>query len=107
MVKEFEGWRFLLTHTETSHENDLPTDPKPEELVRAKEVDVVLHGHTHVPRLQLLGSVVFVNPGHLKKSDKKGYPPTYAMITVESGRIEAEVRELYSGKILGRLEVYK
>src|SRR5690554_2993897 len=29
---QFDGYRFLLTHTDTRHKNDLPDDPDPQEL---------------------------------------------------------------------------
>ena len=48
VVETFNGRKVLITHTEYSHENDLPEDIKPEEIVSKKAVDIVLHGHTHI-----------------------------------------------------------
>ena len=50
LVKTLGGIRFLITHTPTHHQNDRPDDIRPEDMVRRHEVDVVLHGHTHIPR---------------------------------------------------------
>ena len=36
IIREFEGWKVLISHTEKSHENDLPSDLKPEKLVEEK-----------------------------------------------------------------------
>ena len=37
---------------------------------------------THIPRLEKINDVVYMNPGHLRKSDKKGWPATYAVVIV-------------------------
>ena len=80
VVVTFNGRKVLITHTECCHENDLPEDIKPEELVKKKAVDVVLYGHTHIPRIEQRQNILYINPGHLKTEDKKGYPPTVASV---------------------------
>jgi putative phosphoesterase len=45
-------------------------------------IDVVLHGHTHVPRDEKLGGVRFLNPGTVGRANK-GARPSYAWLTVE------------------------
>ncbi len=83
-IENFVGWRFLLTHTLSSHANDLPTDPAPEELIKAHKIQAVLYGHTHIPEIRQENGIIFLNPGHLKNEDKKGYPPSlgYAELTI-------------------------
>jgi putative phosphoesterase len=80
MVCFFSGWRVLISHTVSSHPHDLKTDIKPEEYSRDKKIDVVLYGHTHVPDIKKEGDVIYINPGHLKNEDKKGYPPTFGLL---------------------------
>jgi putative phosphoesterase len=80
IVENFNDRRVLITHTECSHENDLNGDVKPEELIDSKFVDVVLCGHTHVPRIEQIQDVLYINPGHLRSQDKKTFPPTFAVI---------------------------
>jgi putative phosphoesterase len=80
VVETFNGRKVLITHTECCHENDLPEDIKPEELVSKKGVDVVLYGHSHIPSIEQRPSILYINPGHLKSEDKKGYPPTVAVV---------------------------
>ncbi len=94
VIIKLGSWYVLLTHTPESHKNDLPTDPKPEELASRKAVDAVFHGHTHIPRLEEVNGVLYLNPGHLKKSDKKGWPATYAVVGVEGNVLRAEIRRL-------------
>jgi uncharacterized protein len=49
--------------------------------VAPQGVDVLLHGHTHVPRDEKLGGVRFLNPGTVGRANK-GAPASYAWLTV-------------------------
>lgn len=101
MIARFDGWCILLSHTITSHDNDLPDDLKPEELIEKKKVDAVFYGHTHIPDIKQDKGIVFINPGHLRDEDKKGFPPTFGFVHVKQGTI---VVRLYS---LKTKEIYK
>jgi uncharacterized protein len=61
------GVRFRLVH--------IPPDDVPE------NVDVVLHGHTHVPRNEVLEGVRFLNPGCVTRPNR-GAPPSVAFLEV-------------------------
>src|ERR1043165_5398332 len=61
------GVRFRLVH--------IPPDDVPE------NVDVVLHGHTHVPRNEILGGVRFLNPGCVTRPNR-GAPPSVAFLEI-------------------------
>jgi len=50
-------------------------------------VDVVLHGHTHVPRHERRGSVLFLNPGCVTRANQ-GAPPSVAWLEIEDGQID-------------------
>jgi putative phosphoesterase len=99
-VENYVGWRFLLSHTTSSHPNDLPDDLKPEELIRDQKVQVVLYGHTHVPEIKHERRVIFVNPGHLKNEDKRGFPPTFGYIELTIDKILVRIYELRGCTIL-------
>jgi len=49
-------------------------------------VDLLLHGHTHVPRDEMVGSVRYLNPGSVGKANK-GAPASYAWLHVEMGTL--------------------
>jgi len=53
IIKKFGKFRFLLTHTVDSHENDSEAGVliKPEDLYKEGKVDAVLFGHTHIPEI--------------------------------------------------------
>ena len=44
-----------------------------------KDCDVLLHGHTHVPRDEMIGGVRFLNPGCVARPNR-GAPPSVAFI---------------------------
>jgi len=48
-------------------------------------VDLVLHGHTHIPRNERVGSARFFNPGSIGKP-KHGVPASYAWLELACGR---------------------
>jgi putative phosphoesterase len=66
------GLRFRLQHIPPDH---LPDD-----------VDVVLHGHTHVPRNEKRGSVLFLNPGCVTRANQ-GAPPSVAWLEIADKKI--------------------
>lgn len=69
---ECEGVKFFLTH--------IPPDRAP------KGFQVVLHGHTHVPRDEMIGNVRWLCPGCITRPNR-GAPAGFAWLTVEQGKI--------------------
>jgi len=55
--------------------------------------DVVLTGHTHTPRIELVGPLLHVNPGHLKPRADRGERPTFATIAITSDKVHARIHE--------------
>ena len=106
IIVELGGLRFLLSHTDTKHQNDPPEERDPQEVLNAGEVDVLLHGHTHIPKIEMRGRKLVINPGHLKTSDKKGYPPTYAIIEIDD-KVKVTIRKLFTGEVVAHFEVDK
>lgn len=97
--KELAGYRILFTHTREAHRNDLPGDPRPEDLAARREVDIIAFGHTHVPEIRYEGGVLWVNPGHLKDRDKKGYGPSFAVLDLDAGGVTVRLVDLKSGAV--------
>jgi uncharacterized protein len=50
------------------------------------DIDVLLHGHTHVPRNERGGSVLFLNPGCVTRPNR-GSPPSVAWLEIVDGKI--------------------
>jgi uncharacterized protein len=66
------GLKFRLQH--------VPPDQPP------NDVDVVLHGHTHVPRNERRGSILFLNPGCVTRANQ-GAPPSVAWLEIADGKM--------------------
>jgi putative phosphoesterase len=100
IIETWEGVSVLLTHTPEAHQNDLPTDLDPKAVAARGEVRVVLSGHSHIPEVREEEEVIWVNPGHLKDDDKKGYPPTYALLKITGTEIQVRIVDLFGGQEL-------
>ena len=74
---EREGVKFYLTH--------IPPDFAKATSGKPPGVQVVLHGHTHVPRDEVSGGVRWLNPGCVTRP--RGVPPSFAWLTVERGKL--------------------
>lgn len=70
----------------------------PEQVARRLGASVVISGHTHIPRLESKGEILFLNPGSpsLPKGEKPG--PTVAWL----GDGEAVVFDLEGGEVIMR-----
>jgi len=74
------GLRFRLVH--------IPPDDIPD------GVDVVLHGHTHVPRNESWNGVRFLNPGCVTRPNR-GAPPSVAFLKIApDGELEWKLTTL-------------
>lgn len=69
LVKDLtrNGVRFRLVH--------IPPSAAPE------KIEVVLHGHTHVPRNETVRGVRFLNPGCVTRPNR-GAPPSVAILQI-------------------------
>lgn len=72
LTLERERVRFYLTH--------IPPSAAP------AGVDVVLHGHIHVPRDEMVNGVRWLNPGSISEP-RGGQPASFAWLTVKKGRV--------------------
>ena len=67
------GLKFRLQH--------IPPERPPD------DTDILLHGHTHVPRNEKRGGVLFLNPGCVTRANQ-GSPPGVAWLDIEHGKID-------------------
>lgn len=107
LLEAFEGWRFLISHTDSSHPLDLPGDLKPESILRSHKVDVFLHGHSHRPRLEVVDGILLLNPGHLKQEDEKGIKPSFGLIEIDRNSLRARIVDLLTGEEIFTVKLEK
>ena len=72
---------------EVKHEPDLDS------LLRAAEeagASLALFGHTHLPCLESRRGIMLLNPGSIGRSAR----PCYALLSVDDGRIEADLKRV-------------
>jgi putative phosphoesterase len=74
-----EGLKFRLVH--------IPPESPPD------GVDVVLHGHTHVPRNEKRRGVLFLNPGCVTRPNR-GSPRSVAWLEIVDGKINWKLVEI-------------
>ena len=99
IIRQLEGWKFLLSHTPVADAKDLPTDINPQLTAQSDTVDVLLHGHTHIPEIATEPGYIRINPGNLRQNDKKGYPPTFCILDAQPNTLDIKIYQLYSDEI--------
>jgi putative phosphoesterase len=107
LLQNLGGFRVMFSHTPESHSHDFPEDLRPEDCVANGEIDILLHGHTHVPSIEITNSILRFNPGHLRKRDKKGHPPTFGLLEIEKGEARAQLLDFASGEIIASTDFTK
>ncbi|MFA5858517.1 MAG: YfcE family phosphodiesterase [Elusimicrobiota bacterium] len=106
-IVEFNGYKVLLSHTPNSTTHDLPGDLRIDDVTRNREVNAVFYGHKHIPAVELRGSIVWLNPGHLKPSDNRGYPMSYAVTDILETTVNYTIYCFDNDEVLQELEVQK
>jgi predicted phosphodiesterase len=79
-----EGVEFYMTHIGGKPVDWLPLVPEPRPAV-------AICGHSHIPLLQELGGVLFLNPGAAGTRPRFGRELTAALLHVEAGKARAEI----------------
>jgi putative phosphoesterase len=100
LLADLGGLKVLLTHADTPHKNDRPEDEDPAALAAREKPDLVLFGHSHLPVIEEREGILWVNPGHLKPEDKKGSPPSYALIDTDANPPAIRILTLEEEQIL-------
>ena len=97
-IEEFNGWRCLLSHTPSKDQMDLSIDLDPKTLILKNKIDVMMHGHTHKPAIDLLNGVLILNPGHLKSNIDRGYRASYAVATFKQEEVLITIFDVKTNK---------
>lgn len=82
-VVEYAGVRFAVTHRDRSGDTGLTM------FGRERDADVVIHGHSHAPRVHDAGQVVLLNPG--SHAQPRGNRPAHAELEPEPGTLEGKL----------------
>ena len=85
-VVEIDGVSLYVLHDLAA----LDVDPA------AAKFAAVISGHSHVPRIETRGGVLYLNPGSCGPR-RFNLPTTIARMTIDRGRVEAEIVTLPTG----------
>ena len=58
-------------------------------IISEHKAKIVIHGHTHTRRNELIGGILFVNPGAISYARDK-YDGSYAILEIENNQIEVK-----------------
>lgn len=90
LVEEIDGITIVCAHAE-----------KDVRLPR-QGASVILTGHTHRARIELIGPTLHVNPGHLKATNNQKEPASFATLTLDAEEIHAAIHDATGGVWLER-----
>ncbi|MBQ8994198.1 MAG: YfcE family phosphodiesterase [Oscillospiraceae bacterium] len=85
-----QGIRIFATH---GHLYDVKHDPDFRTLRKEAKrcgASVILFGHTHEPYYENSNRGILMNPGSIGE----GFPPTYGVLLIESGRVSGKIKEI-------------
>ncbi len=83
---EIAGKRFFFCHGDRFHVKSGLDGLYQKAL--AAGADVVLYGHTHIPSIEEINGIMFVNPGTMKAGTRN---PTMGILEIEDGTVRAEI----------------
>ncbi|HPY96474.1 MAG TPA: YfcE family phosphodiesterase [Candidatus Cloacimonadota bacterium] len=87
-----ESLRFQITHSP----NDLD--------LTSKNIDIFIHGHTHLSLIDEHKTFVVLNPGHLKSDMDRGEYPTYMVLEAKDHKLMVLLKNIH-GETIGSKEV--
>lgn len=92
-----EGWRVMMLH---GFKSPQLTEKFVRSLCMSGYYDLILYGHTHIPKVEVIRTCLAINPGTLS-----GYlapARTYGVLTLSGSDVSVEVIDLDSGRELSR-----
>ncbi len=90
---ELEGLNFLILHGHTYGIYTHNWMELPLQVAKKEGVDVLIHGHSHIPYINEENNIFSSCPGSttIPRSEDG---PTYAIYTIENGKIYGEIRTI-------------
>lgn len=92
VVVTFEEKRALITHGHYYYVSYGEEEILEE--ARQRGVQLVMYGHTHMPSVTDYGDMIVMNPGSLTFPRQKGRRPSYIILEIQDGKVDAEIMYL-------------
>ena len=81
LVFNIDSKRVLLTHGHYYHVS-MGIERLADEAV-ARDIDIAIYGHTHVPKMEMVNNVTIINPGSISYPRQIGRVPTNMILEVD------------------------
>jgi predicted phosphodiesterase len=92
-VTEVSGVRIGIIHPESGGSEDLLEKRVMKEF-KAKNVDIIVYGHSHEEKIQWVDKTLLVNPGR-GYIDEFSYSPSATIVIITLGKeIKAEIKRI-------------
>ncbi|MFN3329060.1 MAG: phosphodiesterase, partial [Fervidobacterium pennivorans] len=82
-MEYISNFTFILVHGEIFEENDIIA------FLRGKEVNILIYGHTHIPRMEIIEGKLVLNPGSISLP-KNGTPRSFLILEIEGNLLTAK-----------------
>lgn len=58
-------------------------------VIKTNQVKIVVHGHTHIRRNQIINNIIYINPGAISYARDK-YAGSYAILTIDINSVDVK-----------------
>ncbi len=82
---QLEDYKVWITHGHNYYVNTNPEYIKKE--AKARDMSIVMYGHTHRPVAEKSENLLVINPGSLTYPRQEGRRPSYAVLEIENSKI--------------------
>ena len=95
---DLDRYHVLLIHGNmcgSIHYNPAQSIESLKNYARNKGADILIFGHTHVPKIERDGELLCINPGSLSLPRQENHKPSYAVLKIENGKTECEIKYVH------------
>lgn len=86
---QLDGYQIGITHGHTAYR-----DLEHNLLTQFPTADCIVFGHTHQPYCQMIGGILFINPGTFKATSPYGAPGTYAILRIDEDGLRGAIHQI-------------
>ncbi|MCP4336653.1 MAG: metallophosphoesterase [Mycoplasma sp.] len=90
---EYKGKKFMILHGHTRGIYVHNWQDLPQKVAKQENVDIIIHGHSHIPYFNKEDNIISVCPGSptLPRSE---FGPSYAILNIDGENIDVELKQV-------------
>lgn len=85
---EAEGFKITAQHYYQRSQDDLIN------MLKKSKTNIYLTGHTHIPQMEIIDNILFINPGSPSLSNEEKKRPTVALLELKNKKARAQIINL-------------